>query len=349
MCAMMTMGAGAAMAQPVQWRVQDGGNGHWYEGVFVSSQGTSWANARSLALAKGGDLVSLNTLQERQWVFANIVDRPGLWTNWLGPWIGAMQTAGSVEPSGGWKWVDGTTFTPIRGDPPTYGGFYMEGNDSCCGAANRMSYWTDYGRARLDLVADGCEVSRWRCWNVDFGEHTSFIMEYSADCNNDGIVDKGQILSGELPDANNNGIPDWSLTITRQPANQAVGVDQPVFFDVEVASSTGCTTPTVYRWQRRNPQVLDANAPDAWIDLQDGGGFLNTGTAAMAIQRPTAGLATGYRCRISGGCGCEGIGSGVMYTNIVNFAPACPSDFNNDGSVDGDDVITFFERWDSGC
>jgi hypothetical protein len=27
----------------------------------------------------------------------------------------------------------------------------------------------------------------------------------------------------------------------------------------------------------------------------------------------------------------------------------CPGDFNSDGSVDGDDVIVFFERWDSGC
>lgn len=27
----------------------------------------------------------------------------------------------------------------------------------------------------------------------------------------------------------------------------------------------------------------------------------------------------------------------------------CPSDMNGDGSVDGDDVILFFERWDVGC
>lgn len=27
----------------------------------------------------------------------------------------------------------------------------------------------------------------------------------------------------------------------------------------------------------------------------------------------------------------------------------CPSDMNGDGSVDGDDVIAFFERWDVGC
>jgi hypothetical protein len=35
-----------------------------------------------------------------------------------------------------------------------------------------------------------------------------FIIEWSADCNNDGIVDYGQILQGILPDGNANGIPD---------------------------------------------------------------------------------------------------------------------------------------------
>jgi hypothetical protein len=36
----------------------------------------------------------------------------------------------------------------------------------------------------------------------------SYVIEWSADCNNDGLVDYGQILSGQLADANANGIPD---------------------------------------------------------------------------------------------------------------------------------------------
>jgi formylglycine-generating enzyme required for sulfatase activity len=34
------------------------------------------------------------------------------------------------------------------------------------------------------------------------------IVEWSADCNSDGIVDYGQIISGQLADTNTNGIPD---------------------------------------------------------------------------------------------------------------------------------------------
>ena len=36
----------------------------------------------------------------------------------------------------------------------------------------------------------------------------SGVIEYSADCNGDGIVDYGQILDGSLADNNGNGIPD---------------------------------------------------------------------------------------------------------------------------------------------
>jgi hypothetical protein len=34
------------------------------------------------------------------------------------------------------------------------------------------------------------------------------IIEWSADCNADGMVDYGQILRGEFDDINGNGVPD---------------------------------------------------------------------------------------------------------------------------------------------
>jgi hypothetical protein len=34
------------------------------------------------------------------------------------------------------------------------------------------------------------------------------IIEWSADCNNDGIVDYGQVLNGQLADVNGDGVPD---------------------------------------------------------------------------------------------------------------------------------------------
>jgi len=49
-----------------------------------------------------------------------------------------------------------------------------------------------------------------RLWWTGNGNSTfgRAIYEWSADCNNDGIVDYGQILSSQLADANTDGIPD---------------------------------------------------------------------------------------------------------------------------------------------
>jgi hypothetical protein len=323
----VAIAASMAAAQPVQWRVQDGGNGHWYEGVVFASPQTL-TTAQAYATSIGAHVVSITSPAEE--LFLSPLSSEGrLWMNfYVGPIIGIRCDAG-VCSQGCWLSNEPVTFTNWwPGNPDDVG---IAG---CVFLYAHTSQWQNYPCDAQDL------------WGT---RPRSAIIEWDADCNNDGIVDKGQILSGELPDANNNGIPDWSLNITRQPINQSVGVDLPVFFVVEATTTSDCTTPINYRWQRRNPQVLDATAPNAWVDLSDGGGFLNTGTASLTILRPTAGLATGYRCKLSGGCGCEGVGTGVRYTDVVNFAPACPSDFNNDGSVDGDDVITFFDRWDRGC
>lgn len=137
--------------------------------------------------------------------------------------------------------------------------------------------------------------------------------------------------------------------ILTPPVSQTVNVDQPVLFAMETDPGSPCFAGLTYQWQRRNPLVEDDAAPNAWLDLSDGGGLAGTHSPILAIFRPTPGLATGYRCRIENACGCEADANGVIYTDTVNFSAACPSDFNNDGSVDGDDVIGFFERWDAGC
>ncbi len=137
--------------------------------------------------------------------------------------------------------------------------------------------------------------------------------------------------------------------INTQPTDQAAGVDVPVSFFVEVADTSACPVPVTFQWQRRNPAIADPDAPGAWADLADGGGYVNTRTAALLISRPTPALATGYRCRVGGGCACESGPNAFTYSNVVNFAVACPADFNGDGGIDGADVEAFFARWVDGC
>jgi hypothetical protein len=136
--------------------------------------------------------------------------------------------------------------------------------------------------------------------------------------------------------------------IGTQPVDQTVGVGNPVTFFVEVNSPASCPTPVSFQWQRRNLIVADPDAAGAWIDLSDGNGFLGTQAPNLLISQPLPGLATGYRCRIGGGCGC-GLSAGFIYTDTVNFGVSCPADFNADGGIDFGDVEAFFQRWENGC
>ena len=66
--------------------------------------------------------------------------------------------------------------------------------------ANEKENWLDFNpdnsqwRDRFDCVTDS---------NNNF-----MIVEWSEDCNDDGIVDYGQVLDGSLGDLNNDGIAD---------------------------------------------------------------------------------------------------------------------------------------------
>ncbi len=325
--------AGVGAAQPVQWHVEDGGNGHWYE-LVRTGHGVTWGDAYEIALAVGGHLATCTSFGENQFVFSLTLPT-STWPSRIGPWLGGFQLPGSPEPSGGWRWV-----TDEAWDWTSWYGCCEPNNAVCNGLTEEMLHFIQHSAGWNDLSEEfqHCESSPW-----------GYIVEWSADCNNDGIVDKGQILSGQLPDANNNGIPDGGPTITAQPVDQNVGVDSPVTFIVEVASDPSCTTPVTFQWQRRNPTVADPAAASAWIDLVDGGGFFGTRAPNLSISRPIPGLATGYRCKIGGGCGCEPGQGGFVYTNTVNFSVACPADFNADGGIDGLDLFAFFERWENGC
>jgi hypothetical protein len=206
--------AGAQNAA-VQWKVDDGGNGHWYQPVI--SPGITWQQSRSNAQAAGGDLVTIGTAQESAWIFHAIVSDPGLWWSHPtdgprhGPWIGLFQDTTATdysEPAGGWKWIDGTPAGFTSWSPSTVACENQPSDCRCnpaegCGM-NFASYYTP-------MPCQGtCGTSEtWTAAFNDMGAYAvSFVIEWSADCNNDNIVDYGQCLLGQLVDTNTNGIPD---------------------------------------------------------------------------------------------------------------------------------------------
>ncbi len=197
-------GADARAQDAIQWRVEDGGNGHWYAGVVLDPTASDWSSARAGALAVGGDLASLNSTDEANWVFEMVASNPLFWRISFGPWLGGFQKRGGNEPAEGWIWVDGTAVDPVFWAPDEPANF------TACGAAEDfINYFNDGLEGPQNWINDLPESGTCSCCsNPPENRVASAVIEWSADCNADGIVDFGQIRAGELEDANGNNIPD---------------------------------------------------------------------------------------------------------------------------------------------
>ncbi len=195
--------SGATAQQAVQWKPSDGGNGHWYEHSLAGGT-ISWDGARSAALKRGGDLAAPKTEQSYLWLWNNVVRPHALADGWQG-WIGLRQVTTApdyAEPSGGYRWVDGTvpSYSGWRGlQPDDYFGC-AENYVNILGNASESGYWNDMSGSGC-YCFDGSACVR------------SYVIEWSADCNDDGIVDYGQCRDGSLPDYDGDNIPD----ICQQP------------------------------------------------------------------------------------------------------------------------------------
>ncbi len=102
-------------ADPVAlWSPASGGNGHSYQAVFAPG-GVNWTDAQAWAVANGGNLASIGSAEENDFVFSLVKD-PHFWRTgpagnfFLGPWLGgALRTdsrADSLVAPGDWRWVD---------------------------------------------------------------------------------------------------------------------------------------------------------------------------------------------------------------------------------------------------
>ena len=178
--------AGAAWGQQaVQWRVEDGGNGHWYE--LAATNRMAWVAARDWAKSRGGHLATFSTAAEWDQIWPRFNGQDGYW-------IGFFQDPPSgLPPADGWRWVTDEPVTFSAWGP-------SEPND-----------WLGYQQW---VVQTGNAA-----WDDTLPDATHIpIVEWSADCNSDGIVDYGQIMVGEMADVNSNGVPDTCETL-RVPAD----------------------------------------------------------------------------------------------------------------------------------
>jgi hypothetical protein len=196
--------ASSATAEAVQWRPADGGNGHWYEAVPFAG-GLGWVAASSLAVQRGGYLACPTSPAESEWLSASVALMPSVWNGPTGPWLGGYQDLAGrdySEPNGGWRWVSGEAWNWAAWDDPAN----PNPSNSDAGCGNER--W-------LHLINPDCGSVPTAWWN-DVGSlpcnclpiSVGFVVEYDADCNGDGVVDFGQLRSGDLLDVNGDSIPD---------------------------------------------------------------------------------------------------------------------------------------------
>ncbi len=189
----------------VQWRVEDGGNGHWYDSVQVLPS-VSWTEARDAAGEQGGHLATVTSAEEFLVVHGLAAD-PSTWNGRVGPWLGGYQDQGPrvIEPDGGWQWVTGEDW---------YEGWDPQWGEPSNGVPSLPESYLHYIGSPLGSCAQDIPNRHWNdFWEDGFGDSCTpapkgFIIEWSADCNSDGIVDYGQILDGTYADEDGNGVPD---------------------------------------------------------------------------------------------------------------------------------------------
>jgi hypothetical protein len=175
---------------PVQWRIDDGGNGHWYQAITTSAA-IGWTAARDRAGLLGGHLATVGSRAEDD-VIARLALSPAVWSpnDRYGPWLGGYQNVACSASYANWSWVTGEPWNYVSD-----AGFFDNSSRSG-GQCDDYLHYIDHRRDWNDVREDG-----------DMGVR-AFMVEWSADCNHDNIVDYGQILLGQLADTNTNGIPD---------------------------------------------------------------------------------------------------------------------------------------------
>ncbi|MGA1467203.1 MAG: hypothetical protein ACO38V_06145, partial [Phycisphaerales bacterium] len=105
----LALGGIAHAQEAVQWRVEDGGNGHWYS-KLIWQEPVIWEVARALAADAGADLVSIALSAEQDWVSTAMDLTHEPCPGYVGWFIGAYQdleAANYQEPADGWRWSDG--------------------------------------------------------------------------------------------------------------------------------------------------------------------------------------------------------------------------------------------------
>jgi len=184
-------GGFATALDAVEWPKADGGNGHWY--LLLPIETAHWDAERLRADLLGGHLATVVDEAERSFLAATFTTPLGSGNT---AFVGMRQDVESrefAEPDGGWIWV--------TGEPVGFWPFCTNEPNDAAGGQN----W-----ARAYIAPEGWCFDDWRpgtCCTP-----CCSLVEFSSDCNGDGVVDYGQILDGTFADLDADGRLDCCET-----------------------------------------------------------------------------------------------------------------------------------------
>ena len=301
-CDLLAHGSPAPGA--VQWRVEDGGNGHWYEVINVSSR-INWNEAKAQSIIQSGFLATLTSQGENNFV-ANLVHNNG-----RNAFLGGFQIDPSSPANIGWAWVTGEQWSYTN---------WSEGEPNDQGSPNE-SFLEMWGNTKWnDVPVQGSGYSE-----------LAYVVEWNnkqeLDCNGNGIPDSCDIASGNSRDVNLNGIPDECEMPVNLGLRNDAGACNHVGGSVNVdAILSGVISPIVsgqiyISWNPANMSLNSITAGDAPFDQLPLQTINQTaGTAllvtSIALGQPPVSVISKIVARmqftIRGGT-CDGSGTDVQF------------------------------------
>ena len=135
---------GSAIAEPIQWTVEEGGNGHWYELVQLTVE-NDWCYLQNMAdeqthLGMPGYLVTITSQEEQNWIFTQYGCEL---SNWIA--MGFYQI--SNVPNVAWVWITGETWDYTNWDVGEPNNHTQGGGGEYMGMFSRLDCdgeWNDY-------------------------------------------------------------------------------------------------------------------------------------------------------------------------------------------------------------
>lgn len=196
-------------ANPVEWKLEDGGNGHFYKKISRPG-GFSWREAERDAkqqIFRGyrGHLVTVTSLEENSFLDTQFE----LWAVWIG--------LSDHRVEGVYEWVTGEEF-----DWENWGSHEPNnaGNEDFVSYTSDPGQWNDYRDSRtvnnipysyiVEFNLSGEKPSD--CDENGVPDVIEFETGIHRDCNNTGIPDFCDIDSGDSLDVDQDGIPDECLS-----------------------------------------------------------------------------------------------------------------------------------------